>query len=342
MEYQGSASGKLLKEWGLSEKEIPDEHKEYEIVAWLIGTHIIKAMLNENPTGGKNLFKASYEDDPDSFWGGLALPEMLWDIQTAACSIARAIVLNVAFASGPQIEYDKDRFPDGVAPKFYPLKLWASTGSVMAAGKAVNFYVPPYVADRLQNTFDFYRSLADEYSGIPRYMQGEVDSASKTASGLSMLITNSSRGLKGILTNIDSGVIGPVVEAQYLLNLEYEDDSELMGDCKAVGKGAASIIAKEQLALRRKEFLAETNNPTDLQIIGLKGRRELLKAGAQSLDIDIDKVFDEDAVAENMAMGGAAPGMNPSPVPTENPNMVNAAGDRTGGADFALFQGAGR
>lgn len=338
LEYQGSASGKLLKEWGLSEKEIPDEDKEYEVVAWLIGTHVIKAMLNSNATGKKNIFKASYEDDPDSFWGGQALPEILWDIQVAACAIARSIVLNVSFSAGPIIEYDRDRFPDGVPTSFYPFMKMASTGSVMATGKAINYYMTSYVADRLQGTFEFYRSLADEYSGIPRYMQGERDSASQTASGLSMLISNSTRGLKGILTNIDSGIIAPLVEAQYLTNLEYEDNIELIGDCKAVGKGAASIIAKEQLAIRRKEFLAETNNPVDNQIIGVKGRKELLKAGAEALDMDIEKIFDEEEMLSAGDMGIPQGGTNPSPMPAM---AINAAGDRASGQDFALFQNQG-
>ncbi|MBA3070816.1 MAG: hypothetical protein FP829_01350, partial [Nitrospirae bacterium] len=174
LEYQGTASGRMLVEWAGSEPsalalfgmELDDE-KEYQIVAWLIGTYVIKAMLNPDSLGKKDISKTGFSTDPDNFWGHTSLPEKLWSDQSQCNALSRGIVLNVGFAAGPQVEYDKDRFPEGISPNFYPLKQWAATGAQMAGGKAVNFYQPQLVVAALTAAFEFYRSLADEHSGIP-------------------------------------------------------------------------------------------------------------------------------------------------------------------------------
>lgn len=352
IKYWGSVPGEKLLEWAGAKGDTLfgmtlNPVKEYQCVVWMVGTFVIKAMLNDDPLGKKNVFKAAFDDDPDNFWSPTSLPETLWDIQTSVNSIARSIVLNVGFASGPQIEYDKDRFPDGVTPQFYPLKQWASTGSQMRSGKPINFWQPEIMTDRLQSVYEFHRSLADEYSGIPRYMQGESKGSNATASGLSMQISQSSRGLKSVLTNIDFGVIEPAVQAQYQFNLRYEDDIDMVGDCKIVAKGAASIIAKEQLAVRRKEYLGVIlASQAAVTIIGQKGLRELLKSGAQSLDLDLDKIFGEDQLLDEMAelmpsqppTIPGQPGAVPPPGTPEKPMGVNPAGDKASGGDFALVQ----
>ncbi len=353
LKWWGTASGKMLNEWAGSKEEAKklydselDNEKEYQVIAWMIGPHIIKAMLNPDPLGRKNVFTAAFDEDPDNFWSPTSLPETLWDIQTSTNAIARAIVLNVGFAGGgPQIEYDKDRFPDGVSPSFYPLKQWASTGSQMATGKPINFWQPQLLSEPLKSIYEFYRSLADEYSGIPRYMQGEKKGASPTASGFSMQISQQARGLKSILMNLDYGIIEPCVKAQYSFNLDYEQDIDMVGDCRIVAKGSSSVIAKEQLAVRRREILGEVvGSPVLTQIVGMHGIKELFKASVQPIDIDLDRIFkEEDFISEMSKNAPPVPTLG-VPLPVVNtgtpprPMGLSPAGDKAGGADFSLAQ----
>ena len=79
---------------------------------------------------------------------------------------------------------------------------------------------------------------------------------------------------------------------------------------------------KEATAMRQAEFLSSTNNPTDMQIIGLEGRRVLLESAAKSADLPADRFIpNEDelrqklmqelqaqqAAANNAAMQGEMP-----------------------------------
>jgi hypothetical protein len=59
---------------------------------------------------------------------------------------------------------------------------------------------------------------------------------------------------------------------------------------------------KDNMALRRAEFLQMTNNPVDLQITGIEGRANIIKEQAKLLGMNPDEVAkDGDAIrAEQM------------------------------------------
>ena len=48
------------------------------------------------------------------------------------------------------------------------------------------------------------------------------------------------------------------------------------------------MLIKDQTVLRQQEFLQMTNNPTDMQIIGMQGRAEMLRSIAKSMDLPDD------------------------------------------------------
>lgn len=336
IEFWGTASGKLLKDFGIKDGVIDDDQKEYFAAAWVCGDETIKAMINPNPLGLVPFSKCNFVEDPDNFWGRGGIPRLIRHVQLIANMAARGITLNVAVASGPQIEINVDRMAPGASGKLWPFKVWKTTNAGMAEGKAVNFYAPPMVTERLIAVYNFCSALADEDSGIPKYAHGEGDAggAGKTASGLSMLMTSASRGIKAVVKNIDNGIIKPTVQKMYDYNIDFEDlDIDLLGDITVVPKGSTSLIAKEQQAVRRNEFLANTNNPTDIQILGLKGRKELLRETADSLELDLDKIFDEEE--EIMRMAGMTAEQMASPAnPTQT--RTDAAGNPVQGKDYQL------
>ena len=67
--------------------------------------------------------------------------------------------------------------------------------------------------------------------------------------------------------------------------------NENKGDAKAKARGSDTLIHKEAATARQQELLGITNNPTDMQIIGLEGRREQLKEVYKSADIPVDRVI---------------------------------------------------
>jgi hypothetical protein len=292
LQFWGNVSGRMLLDWGLTDEDIPDPTKEYHIEAWLIGQWVIKAVLNYDPLFRKPYYKASYEDVPGNWWGN-SVADLVRDAQTVANAAARGIVNNMAIASGPQTVVNVERLAAGEeVTQLKPWRIWQVTSDITGANQPpVDFFQPDSRIGELMTVFSAFSQLADEYSGLPKYISGETGgSAGRTASGLSMLMGNAGKAIKQVVSNIDIGIMTPLLERLYDHNMQYSDDDELKGDVQIIARGADSLIAKEQAAMARTQFLAATANPLDAQIIGVQGRAAVLREVAKGLDMDVDQV----------------------------------------------------
>jgi hypothetical protein len=297
-EFWGSVNGLWLIEWGIKDKTIVED-KIYEVNVWMTGNIVWRAIINPDPLGHRPYDIASWEEVPDSFWG-VALPEVMRDTQVMCNAAARALANNMGIASGPQVEVTVDRLPDGEEiTDVYPWKIWQVTTDRTGGGQpAVRFFQPNMNADVLMGVFQNFARQADEVTGIPNYVYGSsaVSGAGRTASGLSMLMDNASKGIKQAIANIDRIVSG-IVRRLYLHNMMYDDDPYIKGDFKVVAKGAIGLIHKEALQMRRNEFLMATANPIDSQVVGPQGRAYLLREIARGLQMDTEKIVPN---ADNM------------------------------------------
>ncbi len=290
LEFWGSVQGDMLAEWGMKDVE---PTKTYEINAWQIGSFVIKAVINPDPLGQRPYEIASWRTIPGAVWG-TALPEVMRDVQMMCNAAARSLANNMGIGSGPQVEVVIDRLPDGEdLTQMYPWKIWQTTSDKTGGGQpGVRFFQPDLKAAELMGIYSQFQRQADEVTGIPNYIYGSGSGASgagRTASGLSMLMDNAAKGIKSAITMIDR-VVQMVVSRFYVHNMMYHPDPMIKGDFKVVAKGAMGLIHKEQIQLRRNEFLAATANPVDLQIIGAEGRAYLLRELAKGLQMDTDKI----------------------------------------------------
>ena len=291
LELWDSIPGRLLLEWGIPPESIPDPDKEYSANVWKIGVYIIKATLNYDPLGRKPYNKTSYDRVPGSFWGQ-GIPDLIKDPQDTANAALRALQNNMAIASGPQVALNVERLPEGAkVSSLHPWKIWQFVSDpIGSTAPAVDFFTPPSNAQELMNIFAEASNLADEYSGIPKYMMGDGSGGSaRTASGLSMLIGNASKLIKSVTSNIDRMVEG-VIQKTHVHLITQMGRNDLMGDINIVVRGADAILQKDNLTLRRTEFLAATANPIDMQIVGMEGRAAILKEQAKLLGMDADEI----------------------------------------------------
>lgn len=335
IQFWGMVSGQMLRDWGLSDTEVPDITKQYPCEAWLIGSYVIKASLNYHPLGQKPYYKASYEGVPGTFWGNSTY-DLIKDCQDMCNSATRALANNMGIASGPQVWVNVDRTPQGEdITQMYPWKIHQVTSDPMGSSAApIGFFQPNSNAQELMAVYEKFSILADEYSGIPRYMTGSspTGGAGRTASGMSMLMGNANKSMKQVVANIDNSVMTPLLERLYFYNMKYSDDNELKGDVTIVARGSNSIVAKETAQVRRNEFLQATANPIDMQIMGIDGRATLLRETARQLDVNPDDVVpprEKLRVAQQiqaMMQAGQpqmpAPGMPPQGSPVQNQQML--------------------
>jgi hypothetical protein len=276
----------------MSADDIIDQEKDYEARVWLIGRWVIKAQLNFDPLGTRPYYKASYEEVPGAYWG-YGIPDILEDVQGIGNAALRALVNNMAMASGPMCSINVSRLPIGEdITNLHPWKIIQVKDSAVGDNsKAIDFFQPDSRVNDNLAVIERAYSFADDFSLIPRVMAGDGKGGiSRTASGLSMLLDAANKGLKGVIGNVDINIMTPMLTSLFNFNMLYNPDNSIKGDCSIVARGAVSLMQLETLQLRRNEFLNATNNPTDNQILGLEGRAEILRETAKGLQLDTTRL----------------------------------------------------
>ena len=294
LEYWGRVSGRMLQEWGMTEEEVPDPDREYDANVWIIGRYVVKAVLNYDPLGEKPYTKTSFIKTPGSFWGR-GIPEIISDLQNICNAAARALVNNMAIASGPQVEVNLERIPPNEdITQIYPWKIWQVMNDPLgSSAPAVRFNQPNDNANTLMAVYERFSRLADDHSGIPSYIYGDTDvkGAGRTASGLSMLMGSAGKGIRQVVMHIDHDVIYKIVHRQFVYNMRYDEDESIKGDAEIIARGAVNLAVKETVNVRRVEFLQATSNEIDMQIMGVEGRAAILREVAKGLQMPTDEII---------------------------------------------------
>ena len=288
-----SIPGKVLLEWGMSEDEVDDPHKSYPCEVWMINNTIVEAVLKYDPIGRKPYYLTSFEKVPGRIDGN-GVADLCIDAQNMCNAAARALANNMGISSGPQVGVNVSRLPAGEdITQMYPWKIWQFKSSEYGDASApMQFFQPNSNAGELMAVFEKFMELADEVSGIPRYMTGQhVPGAGRTSSGLSMLISNAGKSIKQVIGNVDHDVITPMLERQYQRNLRYSDNPDLIGDVQIMARGAMSLVVKEAEAVRKNEFLRLVlESPVAQEIVGPAGTAELMRDLAGNLNANVDRL----------------------------------------------------
>lgn len=332
LEFYGSVKGKWLLDWGMDRAQVPDPDREYEITATKVGRFIIRCILNDDPLG-KRPYGAAYYHKPNSGFWGQGIPYIIRDLQAMVSACARAIANNCAIASMPMAEVEMDRLAEGEEVKnIAPGRIFQTKSNAGGSpGPAVRFFMPPVAVTAMMEVYKYFSALASQYSGIPSYEQGvnPKGGAAGTASGLSMLMNATTRQFKATVASVDNITEGAVTRT-YNYEMQYGDDPSIKGDIKFKALGVSAILVKEQMQMRRAEFLAASNNPVDMSIIGPEGRAEVLRTVVDGLDLP-DVVPEKEALLQKLrAAAMQAVGMGPGG-PPQSGATLDPAGAPAGG-----------
>lgn len=360
-QFWGSVSGRMLMEWGFQYNVRTEEmgatsrietHKEYQVEVWKIGRFVVKAQINPDPLGQRPYDKCSFEEIPGAFWGK-GIPEIMSDCQRMCNGASRALANNAAIASGPQTEVNVDRVAPGESiTKPYPWKLWQTTTDMTGNNQpAVRFYQPPMNVQELLALYNHFDAQADNVTGFPKYSYGDsrVGGAGRTSSGLAQLMGNVGKGVRRVVAAMDRNMVRPKVTRTYNFNMEYDPDPSIKMDLEAVASGTAAVLMKSETAMRQKEMLQATLNPIDAQIIGMRGRAQMLRPALKNADFPVDEILPDELELQLIAASsppphelvgktgpnggsGTPPGMGPTGgTPEESPAM-DAGGQPVNGS----------
>jgi len=149
--------------------------------------------------------------------------------------------------------------------------------------------------------FDKFRQLADEQTGIPSYSHGQtgVQSMTRTASGMSMLLGAASLNIKTVVKNLDDFLLKPLGQAYYQWNMQFfEGELGTEGDLEIHAMGTNSLMQKEVRSQRLTMFLQTAQNPAIAPFVKIS---KIVSELAYSLDLDPDEILNDPEEAAIMA-----------------------------------------
>ena len=316
LEYHGYVQGTLLIDQGFTPQQIPDPMKDYFVDAFKIGRYLIKVQLSPSLRKRPPYYVTSFEKVPGTVVGN-ALPDILADIGDATNAALRSLINNMSIASGPQVVVNDDRVADNEnGDELYPWKRWHVVTDPLGSNNGqqpITFFQPNSNAQELLGVYEKFTQIADELSAIPRYITGSerLGGAGRTASGLAMLMGNAAKILQTVAANIDGDIIEPSVTELYDMVMLTDQTGMLRGDESITVLGVNVAMQRETQRQRQLEFLQITANPMDMQIMGVKGRANVLRPVADGIGLDGETIVppeEEIKAQQDAAAGGGPPG----------------------------------
>ena len=298
LEYWGVMDAEYCRQVGMEIPEDVDDLDEVQINAWICNGQMLRSVVNPFTPFRIPYHAFSYEKNPYSFFG-IGVAENMDDSQKIMNGHARMAIDNLALSGSVIFDVDETALVGGQSMEIYPGKVFRRQAGV--PGTAINGLKFPNTTNENMQMFDKFRQLADEQTGIPSYSHGQtgVQSMTRTASGMSMLLGAASLNIKTVIKNLDDFLLKPLGEAYFQWNMQFlESKLGVDGDLEVKATGTNSLMQKEVRSQRLTMFLQTAANPAVAPFIKMN---KLISELAYSLDLDPDELMNDPEEAAIMA-----------------------------------------
>jgi len=337
----------VLEYWGLLDKRIAkeigfDHDDELDVVsvnAFICGNKVLRCTINPFTPTRLPYMVCPYELNPYQFFG-IGIPENMEDSQAIMNGHARMAIDNLALSGNLVFDIDETLLVPGQDMKVFPGKIFRRQSG--QPGQAIHGLKFPSTTNENMMMFDRFRQLADESTGIPSYSHGTtgVQTTTRTAAGMSMLMGAAALSIKTVIKNIDDYLLKPLGKTLFYWNMQFNDDKpEIKGDLEIKARGTSSLMQKEVRSQRLMTFMQTAANPSLAPFVKW---HTILKEVAKSLDIDPEQVInDPDKAAIFAQIMGMVNGTQNNTAATGGQTQMGPTGQAPTGASATDNTGAG-
>ena len=298
LEYWGIMDAEYAREVGIELSDEIDDLDEVQINAWICGDKLLRAVINPFTPYRIPYHAFPYERNPYNFFG-IGIAENMNDSQQIMNGHARMAIDNLAMSGSLVFDVDESALVGGQSMEIYPGKIFRRQAGM--PGQAIHGLKFPNTSQENLMMFDKFRQLADEQTGIPSYSHGQtgVQSMTRTASGMSMLLGASSLNIKTVVKNLDDFLLKPLGESYFQWNMQFlEDELDVKGDLEVKATGTNSLMQKEVRSQRLTMFLQTAQSPAIAPFVKIS---KLVSELAYSLDLDPEEILNDPEEAAIMA-----------------------------------------
>ena len=291
LEYWGTMDKYLVEEAGIEmPDDISDDLDEVQINAWISNGQILRLVLNPFTPARNPFMVCPYEINPYQFFG-VGIPENMDDSQTIMNGHARMAIDNLALAGNLVFDVDETMLVPGQDMTVFPGKIFRRQSG--QTGQSIHGLRFPNTAPENMQMFDKFRQLADESTGIPSYSHGQtgIQSTTRTASGMSMLMGAAALNIKTVVKNVDDYLLKPLGETFFQWNMQFNKDiPDIQGDLDVKAQGTSSLMQKEVRSQRLMTFMQVASNQFLAPFVKW---HSIIREIAKSMDIDPDQLVND-------------------------------------------------
>lgn len=300
--FHGTVEREDLEAAGCDCTDVEDPHVPALIT--MVNNRVIKAVLNPLDTGD-----FPYDVMPwrrrAGFWAGQGIARQIRTPQRIVTAATRNIMDNAGLAAGPIIVFRQGVvYPADGVPGIGPRKVYyisQDADEMTDATKAIGVVKVDMIVNELMVILKLGLDLAEQVTGMPMLLQGQMGKAPDTLGGMQLLNNNASAGLRRLARTFDDCITEPHVRRYYTWLLEHGDDAE-KGDFAIDARGSSALVERDLQNQAIAQMAQMVQNP----VFGADPKRWFAEfCKSQHLDAKRFEFDDEDwkQIVENMKKG---------------------------------------
>lgn len=227
--------------------QIEDESELENVDAFCVLFHgrVIKVGLNPLPSGA-----FPYDAMPYTFkegtWVGDGIPRQMRTPQLFINAGLNATADNHGLSSGSILFLKKK----GIKPQdgkweIAPNKVYLVDEDVEDVRKSVyDFQIPSYLGEGI-SMIEFALKLAEDVTGLPMLLQGQMGKAPDTLGGMQMLNNNASTVLRRLAKIFDDRITEPHMSRYHEWLIEYGENEEEKCDVVVDARGSSALVERD-------------------------------------------------------------------------------------------------
>ena len=260
-QWWGYLTGKDLADNGV--KGITRKQMDSRLVAqiWVMGNEVIKVAISELHNERLPFYFVPYSIATNSIWG-VGVAEMMFDQHDGIQGCERALMDAMAMCVAPQMMVDVDQLADiTTVLEIAPRKIWGVRGKIGTTMKPIEFFMPTYEFAEMLQIQQNEERLADEQTGLPKFLNGSTEGAhNRTFGGANLQWNNALTTLKTAVYNIEANYIVPSTQKKIRFFQMFSKDPAIQGAYRVTAHGVKGLLARESLTEAMQLLLQNIGN----------------------------------------------------------------------------------
>lgn len=252
--YHGILESEDLEAIGAFDGENPiidpelAENTVIDVTVTMINNRVVKFGMNPLDTGEFPYDVMCWRERTD-FWAGIGVARQIRTAQKMVVGATRHLMDNAGIAAGPMLIFKQGTiYPADGVMGFAPRKIFymaEDADTFDDVRKAIGTVKVDMVIGELMEIINLGMRFAEDTTGLPMLLQGQMGAAPETVGGMTMLNNNATAVLRRMARLFDDRVTVPHINRYYTWLLQYSDDDSQKGDFTVHARGSSALVERD-------------------------------------------------------------------------------------------------